>query len=92
MTRWAPQSRDVLRLVAVGLDGRREPGPDQWSGSRVVVTALGVAAALRDELSWPPDAERIVKGFAETEHGRCVVYDGGHIIKWPPLTRTSCTS
>jgi hypothetical protein len=49
------------------------------------VTAPGVAAAVRDDLSWLPDAERIVMVFAETGHGRCVVYDDGHMIEMAAL-------
>ena len=49
------------------------------------MTAPGVAAALRDDLSWLPDAERIVMVFADTEHGRCVVYDDGHMIEMAAL-------
>jgi hypothetical protein len=86
LTRWAQSRADVLGLVAVGSTADASHAPDQWSDHDVfVVTAPGVAAALRDDLSWLPDAERIVMVLADTEHGGCVVYDDGHMIEMAAL-------
>lgn len=56
--------------------------PDEWSDHDLwVVTRAGTAGRLRTTTEWLPDAERIVGHFVETEHGRSVIYNDGHLIE-----------
>ena len=79
---WAAGHPDVLGLVALGsmAGGRRKP--DEWSDHDFWVVARDEAApSIRDDPSWLPDPERIVLFFVETDHGRNVVYDDGHLVE-----------
>lgn len=79
---WATEHLDVLGLVALGSMADVTHSPDEWSDHDFWVVASDAAApAIRDDRSWLPDAERIVLFFAETKHGRNVVYDDGHLIE-----------
>ncbi len=79
---WAQANPDVIGLIAVGSMAERGRMPDEWSDHDFWVIAVeGAAASIRDDLSWLPDAERIVLWYAETEHGRNAVYDDGHLIE-----------
>jgi hypothetical protein len=46
-----------------------------------VVTVDGAAHALRDDVGWLPDSHRIALCHADTEHGRGVLYDDGHLVE-----------
>jgi len=79
---WAERHPDVIGLVAVGSMAERGRMPDEWSDHDFWVIATDASAsAIRDDPSWLPDPERIVLVYAETEHGRNVVYDDGHLIE-----------
>jgi len=82
LTRWAVGHSDVVGLVAVGSTAGTDHLPDEFSDHDMfVVTRRGAAAALRGDLGWLPHADRIVMIHAETEHGRGVVYDDGHLVE-----------
>jgi hypothetical protein len=73
----------VIGLVAVGSMAERDYAPDEWSDHDFfVITETGEQEALRRDLSWLPDRERIVLFFRETEHGLKVVYDNGHLLEF----------
>jgi len=56
--------------------------PDEWSDHDFwVITTDSAAGTIRDDPSWLPDPERVVLVYAETDHGRNVVYDDGHLIE-----------
>jgi len=58
-------------------------GPDEWSDHDFWVVAQPEAVeAIRDDPSWLPDADRIILRYVETEHGRNVIYDDGHLIEF----------
>ena len=61
---------EVLGLVALGSMALRDYAPDRHSDHDFfVVTRLGAAEALRSDLSWLPDNDRISFSFRETAHG-----------------------
>jgi hypothetical protein len=70
----------VLGLVAVGSMANRDYAPDEWSDHDFFVVAEE-PEALRADLGWLPDQERIALSFRETEHGVKVVYDDGHMLE-----------
>jgi hypothetical protein len=79
---WARSRGDVLGVVALGSTAATTHPPDRYSDHDVfVVTVDGAARALRDDVGWLPDAERIALCHADTEHGRGVVYDDGHLVE-----------
>lgn len=79
---WAETEPDVIGLIALGSMARTGRQPDQWSDHDFWVIAADEAAAdMRDDPSWLPDPERIVLFFAETAHGRNVLYDDGHLVE-----------
>ena len=80
---WAASHPDVIGLVAVGSMAERGRMPDEWSDHDFWVVAADEAVnGIRDDQSWLPDAERIVLAYVETEHGRNVLYDDGHLIEY----------
>lgn len=79
---WARTRPDVLGVVGLGSTAGTAHQPDEHSDHDIfVVTAPGAAAPLRDDLSWLPESGRIVMVYAETVHGRGVVYDDGHLVE-----------
>jgi hypothetical protein len=73
----------VVGLVALGSMAAVDYAPDEWSDHDFfVVVREGEQPAMRRDLEWLPDAERIVLSFAETEHGVKVVYDDGHLLEF----------
>jgi hypothetical protein len=83
LTGWARSHPDVVGLVALGSTAGTTHQPDEWSDHDVwIVTHDGAAAVLRDDVrAWLPDAERIVMVLDETRHGRCALYDDGHLVE-----------
>lgn len=78
----AQREAEIVGVVLLGSTAGRKREPDSFSDHDVwVVTVDGAAAALRDDSSWLPDPERIVGHFYETQHGRSVVYDDGHLLE-----------
>ena len=77
---------DVLGLVLLG-SGAERHRIDEWSDHDFyLVVDDGVAEDYRLDLSWLPDAERIVLAPRETEHGLKVVYDDGHVLEFAVAT------
>lgn len=73
---------DVIGLVALGSTAGTDRSPDEWSDHDVfVITVEGGAAALRSDLGWLPDSDRVVFVHRETEHGRALVLDDGHLVE-----------
>jgi len=82
VVRWASAHPDVVGLVAVGSTGGVARLPDAHSDhDLLVVTHDGRSAALRRDLTWLPDHDRIVAVHPSSEHGRGVVYDDGHLLE-----------
>jgi hypothetical protein len=80
---WADANPDVTGLVAVGSMADRGRSPDEWSDHDFWIVADAKAvAAIRDDPSWLPDPDRIILEYVETEHGRNVIYDDGHLIEF----------
>jgi hypothetical protein len=70
----------VLGLVAVG---SMAGDPDEWSDHDfLVVTAPGLQEEHRRDLSWLPDAARVLTSIRETAHGVQVIYDDGHLLEF----------
>ncbi|PJJ72797.1 hypothetical protein CLV46_2373 [Diaminobutyricimonas aerilata] len=77
---------DVLGLVLLG-SGAEPHRIDEWSDHDFyLVVDDGAAEDYRLDLSWLPDAERIVLAPRETEHGLKVVYDDGHVLEFAVAT------
>jgi hypothetical protein len=73
----------VVGLVALGSMAAIDYQPDAWSDHDFfVVTRAGEQPAMRSDLSWLPDANRLVLGFQETEHGVKALYDDGHMLEF----------
>lgn len=71
----------VVGLVLLGSGAQRER-LDEWSDHDFYLVVQGDAAeAMRRDLSWLPDHERIVVAPRETAHGLKVVYDDGHVLE-----------
>ena len=72
---------DVVGLVAVGSFAT---GPDEYSDHDFFVIARDqpAAEALRRDVTWLPDSERLVLVFRETAHGVKAVYDDGHVMEF----------
>jgi len=74
---------DVVGLVALGSMAQRDYGPDEYSDHDFFVVAQpGAAEALRTDVSWLPQPERVTFAFRETEHGVKVVYDDAHLLEF----------
>ncbi len=79
---WATGESSVVGLVAVGSTSGVGREPDEWSDHDIlVVTTDGDSERLLADLTWLPDAGRIVVEFAETDRGRSVIYDCGHLLE-----------
>ena len=73
----------AVGLVALGSMAAVDYEPDEWSDHDFfVVVRVGEQASFRSDLSWLPDAERVVLSYLETEHGVKVVYDDGHLLEF----------
>lgn len=73
----------VIGVVALGSTAATSHPPDTWSDHDVwIVTRDGAAADLRSDVSWLPEASRIVLLVPETLHGRSVIYDDGHLVEF----------
>jgi len=82
LTAWAMSEPSVIGLVAVGSTGGVLREPDEWSDHDVlVVTIDGTANRFLDDLTWLPAAHRIAVHFVETDRGRSLIYDDGHLIE-----------
>lgn len=82
LTAWAEAETGVIGLVALGSTAGTSHPPDEHSDHDLfVVTCEGEAGRLRADFGWLPEAERIVMVHVETEHGRGVVYDDGHLVE-----------
>jgi hypothetical protein len=82
LVQWARTRHDVVGVVGLGSTAATTHLPDRYSDHDLfVVTVDGAARGLRDDVGWLPDAERIALCHADTEHGRGVVYDDGHLVE-----------
>lgn len=73
----------IVGLIALGSTADRGRTPDEWSDHDLwFVTRDGAAVAVREDRTLVPDHERVVVRFAETEHGRSVIYDDGHLVEY----------
>ncbi|MFM6962769.1 MAG: hypothetical protein ACKOWJ_00660 [Micrococcales bacterium] len=76
------QLADVIGLVFVG-SAAAHFRLDEWSDHDFfVVTVEGAGEALRQDLSWLPDADQIALSPRETDHGLKVVYKSGHVLEF----------
>lgn len=72
----------VVGLIALGSMAEQDYAPDRWSDHDFfVVTEPGAQEALRRDLSWLPDHQRIAFWFRENVHALKVVYDTGHVLE-----------
>lgn len=75
---------EVLGLVAVGSFA---VGADRFSDHDFfVITPADATEALRRDLAWLPDHERLVIAIRETQHGIKAVYDDGHLVEYAVFT------
>jgi hypothetical protein len=82
LVEWASGRDEVLGVVALGSTAATTHSPDRYSDHDLfVVTVDGAAQALRDDVGWLPDSHRIALCHADTEHGRGVLYDDGHLVE-----------
>lgn len=82
LTEWATQHPDVIGLVAAGSTASTERIPDEYSDhDLIVVTHPGSSDALRDDPTWVPGHDRIIIWHPESEHGRAVIFDDGHLVE-----------
>jgi hypothetical protein len=89
LTKTLQQDPRVVGLVALGSMAAVDYLPDQWSDHDFfVVTVPGVQEALRADVSWLPDSQRIAFWFREGAHALRVVYDTGHIAELVVLDET----
>jgi hypothetical protein len=73
----------AVGLVAVGSMAERDYAPDDWSDHDfLVITPPGGQEALRQDLSWLPEHDRLTLAVRETEHGLLVLYDDGHLLEF----------
>lgn len=83
---------DVLGLVLLGSGAQRER-LDEWSDHDFYLVVRDDAAeAMRRDLSWLPEHERVVLAPRETEHGLKVVYDDGHVLEFAVATLAEVAS
>lgn len=72
----------VVGLIALGSMAEQDYPPDRWSDHDFfVITEPGAQEALRADLSWLPDHQRIAFQLREGPHALRVVYDSGHILE-----------
>lgn len=72
----------VVGLIALGSMAEQDYVPDRWSDHDFfVITKPGAQEALRADLSWLPDHQRIAFWFRENIHALKVVYDTGHVLE-----------
>lgn len=72
----------VVGLVALGSMAEADYLPDEWSDHDFfVVTIPGAQEALRADLSWLPENERIAFWFRENAYALRVVLETGHIVE-----------
>jgi hypothetical protein len=70
-------------LVVVGSTAERDYLPDRWSDHDfLLISRPGEQEALRHDLSWLPEHERITFSFRETAHGLKVLYDDAHMVEF----------
>lgn len=82
------QDPRVLGLVAVGSMAEQDIAPDRWSDHDFfVITRPGQQEALRADLTWLPNHERIAFWFRESAHGLKVVYADGHLLEYAIFDR-----
>jgi hypothetical protein len=75
---------EVLGLVAVGSFAE---GADAFSDHDFfVITRAEAAEALRQDVTWLPEHDRLVLVFRETAHGVKAVYDDGHLVEFAVFT------
>ena len=73
----------VIGVVALGSTADNDRSPDEWSDHDIwVVTHNGSASAFRDDQRWLPRHADIVMSYAETVHGRGVLYADGHLVEY----------
>lgn len=73
----------AIGLVAVGSMADRDYAPDEWSDHDFfVITPAGGQEALRNDLAWLPEHERIAVAVRETDHGLLVIYEDGHLLEF----------
>jgi len=78
----------VLGLIALGSMAERGRQPDRYSDHDFfVITESGAQERFRQDLSWLPDANRIVFSIRETAHGLKVMYDPGHLLEFAVFDR-----
>lgn len=78
----ARRDPDVLGVIFAGstADASRR---DSWSDHDFLwVVKPGQQERYRQDLSWMPDADRIVLRYRETAHGLNVIYDYGHLAEF----------
>ena len=73
---------EVLGLVFVG-SAADTTRVDQWSDHDFfVITEVGTAEGMRQDLSWLPNHEEIAISPRETAHGLKVVYGSGQVLEF----------
>ena len=73
---------DVIGLIFVG-SAADHSRFDEWSDHDFfVVTTEGAGEALRQDLSWLPNADQVAIRPRETAHGLKVVYRDGHVLEF----------
>lgn len=73
----------VLGLIALGSMAEQDYLPDQWSDHDFfVITVPGEQEALRADLSWLPNYQRLAFWFRESHHALRAVYDSGHLLEF----------
>ena len=75
---------DLVGIVLLGsASAAGAPRRDAWSDHDFfAITADGRGRALRPELGWLPDPERIVLTAREGELGFVALYDDGHVLEF----------
>lgn len=72
----------VVGLVALGSMAETSR-VDRWSDHDFfVITAAGVQEDFRANVTWLPDAARVVLNIRETAHGLKIIYDDGHLLEF----------
>lgn len=76
------QRSEVIGLIFLG-SAAEITRLDKWSDHDFfVITKSGFGEALRQDLSWLPDLDRVVLSPRETQHGLKVVYENGHVLEF----------
>lgn len=72
----------IIGLVALGSMAQQDYQPDQWSDHDFfVVTQAGQEQAIKDDLSWLPNADRVVFQHQEPSYGMRFLFDDGHLAE-----------